>query len=275
MAQLTHYATFDPADHRPAPRRYAWSVFAILFALMVVDYVDRQVIVSMFSHLKAQWDLSDQQLGGLVSIVSVTVALGAVPLSLLADRWSRVKSIFVMTDPRDFSCAETLRNGLPVTIRHLRADDRERIAKAVRQLDRESVYTRLFSYRKELTESGLDRIMRVDPEREVALVVTAGAGDDEMVIASGRYFVSPDGEERTAEVAFVVEEDYQGLGIAGRLLRHFARIAREQGITAFEADVLARNKSMLAVFARSGLPMRTRHEGGTVHVTLSLRGEQA
>jgi predicted MFS family arabinose efflux permease len=95
MAVL-HHASYDPAGHRPVPRRYAWSVFAILFALMVVDYVDRQVIVSMFSHLKAQWDLSDRQLGALVSIVSVTVALGAVPLSLLADRWSRVKSIFAM-----------------------------------------------------------------------------------------------------------------------------------------------------------------------------------
>jgi len=71
-------------------------VFAILFALMVADYVDRQVIVSMFSHLKAEWGLSDGQLGALVSIVSVTVALGAVPLSLLADRWSRTKSIFLM-----------------------------------------------------------------------------------------------------------------------------------------------------------------------------------
>ncbi|HEX5314478.1 MAG TPA: MFS transporter [Gammaproteobacteria bacterium] len=87
---------YDPAAHRPAPRRYAWSVFAILFALMVFDYIDRQVVVSMFPHLKAQWDLSDSELGGLVSIVSVTVALGAVPLSLLADRWSRVKSIFIM-----------------------------------------------------------------------------------------------------------------------------------------------------------------------------------
>jgi MFS transporter, Spinster family, sphingosine-1-phosphate transporter len=86
----------DLAPDRPAPRRYAWTVFAILFALMVVDYVDRQVIVSMFSHLKAQWSLSDGQLGALVSIVSVTVAIGAVPLSLLADRWSRVKSIFFM-----------------------------------------------------------------------------------------------------------------------------------------------------------------------------------
>ena len=89
-------AGFDVAPDRPAPRRYAWTVFAILFALMVVDYVDRQVIVSMFSHLKAQWSLSDAQLGALVSIVSVTVAAGAVPLSILADRWSRVRSIFLM-----------------------------------------------------------------------------------------------------------------------------------------------------------------------------------
>jgi len=176
-----------------------------------------------------------------------------------------------MTDPQSFTCAETLRNGLAVTIRHLRADDRERIAKAVRQLDRESVYTRLFSYRNELTETGLDRIMRVDPEREVALVVTTGAGDDEIVIGSGRYVAFGADQDRTAEVAFMVEEDYQGLGIASRLLRHFVRIAREQGIAAFEADVLAGNKSMIAVFARSGLPMNKRQDGGTVHVTLALR----
>jgi MFS transporter, Spinster family, sphingosine-1-phosphate transporter len=96
MSIATHPASYDPADHRPAPRRYAWSVFAIIFALMIMDYIDRQIVVSMFPHLKAQWDLSDSQLGALVSIVSITVALGAVPLSLLADRWSRVKSIFLM-----------------------------------------------------------------------------------------------------------------------------------------------------------------------------------
>ena len=96
MSIAIHPVGYDPADHRPTPRRYAWSVFAVIFALMVVDYVDRQVVVSMFPHLKAQWELSDSQLGALVSIVSITVALGAVPLSLLADRWSRVKSIFLM-----------------------------------------------------------------------------------------------------------------------------------------------------------------------------------
>ena len=86
----------DPAASRAMPRGRAWLVFGVVFALMIVDYVDRQVIVSMFPHLKAQWGLSDARLGALVSIVSITVAIGAIPLSLLADRWSRVKSIFLM-----------------------------------------------------------------------------------------------------------------------------------------------------------------------------------
>ena len=96
MALHAPHAPDHLPGYHPVPRRYAWTMFAILVSLMVVDYVDRQVVVSMFSHLKEHWALSDRQLGALVSIVSVTVAIGAVPLSLLADRWSRVRSIFLM-----------------------------------------------------------------------------------------------------------------------------------------------------------------------------------
>ena len=64
--------------------------------LMMVDYLDRQVIVSLFPHIKAHWGLSDKQLGAMVSIVSVTVALAGMPIALLADRWSRVRSVVVM-----------------------------------------------------------------------------------------------------------------------------------------------------------------------------------
>lgn len=181
-----------------------------------------------------------------------------------------------MADPRTFASSETLRNGLAVTIRALRADDRERMARAIRGLDRESIYTRLMGYRDVLTEAALDRVMRFDSENEVALVVTIGAAGDETIIGAGRYVVLAPGEaDRAAEVAFAVEEDYQGLGIAGRLLRHLASIARQKGIARLEAEVLSANKSMLAVFARSGLPIRKRMNGGIVHVTLSLRGDSA
>ena len=77
-------------------RRQAWFAFAMTIALMVFDYVDRQVIVSLFPHMKQEWGLSDKQLGGLVSVVSITIALAALPVALFADRASRVKSIVVM-----------------------------------------------------------------------------------------------------------------------------------------------------------------------------------
>lgn len=182
--------------------------------------------------------------------------------------WLMTQTMIV---PCDFSCTETVKNGLVVTIRAMRPEDRDRIAAAVGTLNRDSVYSRLFSYRNELTEAGLGRIMTLDPNRDMALLVTTGSETGEIVIGSGRYAASSAQEaNRSAEIAFIVQEDYQGLGIASRLLTHLAEIARRRGIVAFEADVLAGNKAMLAVFARSGLPMKKRRDGGVAHITLSL-----
>jgi GNAT superfamily N-acetyltransferase len=176
-----------------------------------------------------------------------------------------------MADIETLARTETLRNGLAVTIRPMRPDDRDKVAASIGKLDRESVYSRLFSYRNHLTDAALDRIMTIDPDRDVTLLVTTGSGPGEVVIASGHYTVSIAAESiRTAEVAFIVEEDFHRLGIASLLLLRLVEIARRQGIVAFEADVLARNKAMLGVFARSGLPMRQQHDDGVVHVTMGL-----
>jgi MFS transporter, Spinster family, sphingosine-1-phosphate transporter len=74
----------------------AWFAFAMTVALMICDYADRQVIVSLFPYLKSAWVLSDKQLGSLVSIVSVSVALAGIPVALVADRTSRVRSVVLM-----------------------------------------------------------------------------------------------------------------------------------------------------------------------------------
>jgi MFS family permease len=74
----------------------AWFAFAMTFALMMFDYIDRQVIVSLFPHIKEEWGLSDKHLGSLVSIISIVIGLGGIPVALLADRISRVKSIAIM-----------------------------------------------------------------------------------------------------------------------------------------------------------------------------------
>jgi predicted MFS family arabinose efflux permease len=85
-----------PAPSKTARRIFPWVVFTLTFALLLSDYMSRQVLSAVFPFLKLEWALTDTQLGGLVSVVSLTVAVLAVPLSLLGDRWGRVKSIVLM-----------------------------------------------------------------------------------------------------------------------------------------------------------------------------------
>ena len=174
-------------------------------------------------------------------------------------------------DPRNYVAADTLKDGTAITIRAIRPDDSGRVLTAFAQLDPASIYTRFFGHRRQLTDVELKQYTDVDFDRVVALVVATGTGDGETLIAGGRY-VADDAQlaVRSAEIAFTTEEDYQGRGIASLLLGHLVGIARQEGVSRFEAYVLAHNRSMLSVFRRSGLPMQLRHEGDVVHVTLLL-----
>jgi MFS family permease len=80
----------------PATRAYAWTVFGLTFGLMLSDYLSRQVIGAVFPFLKSDWGVLDAQLGALVSVVSLVVGVFTIPLSLIADRWGRVRSITLM-----------------------------------------------------------------------------------------------------------------------------------------------------------------------------------
>ena len=89
-------------------RRAAWFAYAMTIALMLFDFMDRQIIVSMFPFLKAEWNLSDKQLGLLVSVISVTAAAFSVPVAWIADRFGRVKSIVVMASIWSVACTASM-----------------------------------------------------------------------------------------------------------------------------------------------------------------------
>jgi RimJ/RimL family protein N-acetyltransferase len=178
--------------------------------------------------------------------------------------------VLLMADPRSYYAQETLKDGTPVTIRAIRKDDKERLLQAFRALDREAVYRRFFSPKKNLTSTELEQVTDVDFRQVVALVATSQVNGEEILVGDGRYAAAKGENPECAEIAFIVAEPYRGRGIASLLLRHLTRIAQEAGLSAFEAEVLAYNAPMLAVFLRSGLPICRRHEGYLVHVTLSL-----
>jgi len=177
-----------------------------------------------------------------------------------------------MIDARHYAETESLRNGLDICIRASRPDDIERIIQAFHLLDPESVYMRFFGPKKEISSAEIQRFCETDFKSRVILLVTLMQNGQEIVIASGSY--SRVGED-AAEVAFLVEEDFHRLGIAGLLLQHLGRIAVAAGVETFLAEVLPHNTAMLGLFKRCGWPMTSEFSDGTVHIALALKNQDA
>lgn len=78
------------------PPRHAHGVLVLLFLLMAFDFIDRQVLAALLPAIKADWALSDTQLGLLVSSVNVAIAVLALPTAVIVDRWSRTRTIGTM-----------------------------------------------------------------------------------------------------------------------------------------------------------------------------------
>ena len=96
MAMHFDAGTHTGETHPPLSRAYAWVAFALITGLMLSDYLSRQVINAVFPFLKAEWALTDAQLGSLASVVALVVGVMTFPVSLLADRWGRVRSATAM-----------------------------------------------------------------------------------------------------------------------------------------------------------------------------------
>jgi GNAT superfamily N-acetyltransferase len=176
-----------------------------------------------------------------------------------------------MIDARNYSVTETLRNGLEVRIRAARPDDSDLLIEAFHKLDPESIYLRFFGPKKEFSPADVKRFREADFINRVILLCTVQEAGREIPIASGTYVRTPDA---SAEVAFIVEEDYHRLGIARRLLTHLGKIAADAGVRTFVAEVLPQNTAMLGVFGRCGWPMTTHSADGVIHITLDLESSE-
>jgi RimJ/RimL family protein N-acetyltransferase len=160
-----------------------------------------------------------------------------------------------------------LRGGGTAHVRAIRPDDTERLRAFHRQLTPESITYRFFRYMPELSKEDADRFTHVDYERRMALVATSGSGEAEEILGVVRY---EDIGPETTEVAFVVEDQWQGHGIATALLHRLANYARERGYTKFVAFTMGSNSRMIEVLRHSGYPCQTYYRTGEVEVRLDI-----
>jgi len=175
-----------------------------------------------------------------------------------------------MSDIANYSAVGKLRDGRSVTIRAIRPDDRGQMAGSLKELSSESFYRRTFAPKRELSDADLKKLAEVDFEDVVALVTVMHEEGQDRIVGGGRYLRMGEASQN-AEVAFLVDDAHQGLGIGSRIFKHLVAIARASGIAKFEAEVLPSNEGMLRLFERSGLPVARTVSDGIVHVMIELK----
>jgi acetyl coenzyme A synthetase (ADP forming)-like protein len=167
---------------------------------------------------------------------------------------------------RNYAARGILTDGSSILIRAISPEDREGLRAHFYRLSPESIYFRFMAPKKKLSEDDLHRFTTVDYVRRFGLAATRRYHDGERIIGVGMYAAAAGQRPRSAEVAFTVEDEYQGRGVGTLLLEHLCRIAHANGINQLEADVLAPNARMLEVFARSGFNVSQSTDGGVVRV---------
>jgi RimJ/RimL family protein N-acetyltransferase len=169
--------------------------------------------------------------------------------------------------PESYSVTERMRDGREIEIRALRPDDKEDMLAAVGRTGKESLRRRFFTAKKGFSDNEIAFFMNIDFSNHVALVALAEEDGDKVIVGGGRYIVTGPG---TAEIAFVVIDDYQGQGIGTLLMRHLAVIARRDGLKELIAEVLPENASMRKVFSKFGFLARRGKDPQVVHLALAL-----
>jgi RimJ/RimL family protein N-acetyltransferase len=171
-----------------------------------------------------------------------------------------------------FDRAVTLHDGTRVHMRPIRAEDAPRLVALYDRLSGDTRYHRFFTVMRRLPPDWARFLAEVDHRTRLALVVEAPE-DPDTLIAVARY--APADEPGTAEVAFVVEDGWQGRGLGTVLFRELLAAAAINGIHGFRAWVLADNRRMLHLIARLSEVTRRSIEEGVVELDFRIRSPES
>ena len=170
--------------------------------------------------------------------------------------------------PSEVATSNVFKGGLKIRFRAIKPSDEEEMRRLFYRFSDESVYYRYFTRIKTMPHARMQEYVNVDYGVCMSIVGLVGEPGQGSIIAEARYVKLPD--SNMADVAFVVDEDFQGLGLATYLFKMLIRLARERGVKGFTADVLTSNASMRKVFERGGLTVKATLESGAYHLVMPI-----
>ena len=173
--------------------------------------------------------------------------------------------------PAEINNRHTFKGEVEIRFRAIKPSDEEEMRRLFYRFSDQSVYYRYFAPIKTMPHSKMQEYVNVDFGQVMSIVGLVGEAGQGHIIAEARYV--KDKNRPYADVAFIVDDDYQGLGIASYLLQMMMRLAQDRGIQVFTADVLSSNKAMMKVFEKGCDTVEAGLGHGVYHLTIPFNGD--
>jgi len=163
----------------------------------------------------------------------------------------------------------TTRSGLRLLLRPVKIGDEPLMKDFFYALSNESMYKRFMSVRMDMPHERLQDFGVVDYADSMMILAIVEGDGKETIAAIGQYEINE--KVHNAEVALVVKDEYQKMGVGYDLLTYLTRLARRRGLLGFTAEVLVENKPMLNLFKNMGFDTQKTSEEGVYELRMTFR----
>ncbi|WDP91700.1 MAG: GNAT family N-acetyltransferase [Desulfobacter sp.] len=171
--------------------------------------------------------------------------------------------------PDHIAYTKTFKGGKTVRFRAMKPSDEEAMRRFFYRCSKEMVFYRFFYSIKTMSHDKMQEYVNVDYAKEFSVVGFGGKKGAGKMIAEARLVVGE--EDNVGEVAFLIDEDYQGAGIGSYLMDLLIVEGRNRGLDALCAQVLSDNQPMIKVFEKTGLPVESRLESGVYQISIKIK----
>jgi RimJ/RimL family protein N-acetyltransferase len=179
----------------------------------------------------------------------------------------------MLLQSQQYRAEEKLPDGRNLLIRSLTPDDKHFLQEGMAHLTKEDRYSRFFVFKDSLSDKELDELTRLDSKNRVGLLASVIEDGNKVPVGVAHYILCEDESDlQTAEIAFAIAHEYQGIGIGTALMKHLIAIGKTAGIRQFVAFVLPDNFKMLDILRTCGLPCKLQmSQPGVEKFVLTMR----
>jgi len=170
--------------------------------------------------------------------------------------------------PEKLENYKTTKNGLDVLLRPVKISDKPLLKEFFYSLSDKSLYRRFISSRTDMPHERLQEFAVIDYTKEM-VILAIKKKDKEEVLGLGQYSIHEN--SLTAEVAFLVKDEWQNMGIGMELLSYLTYLAKKQGLSGFAAEVLRENTPMLHLFESMGFDIDKQSDSGMFELKMAFK----